>query len=95
MNRAAHGARCRGEHKTPELLRLNPRGLVPIMEDGYGLVHCLPTAGRADAALRRDVAMYESLAILDYLERFYPEARCAAAIVAAPPSTRSRARPSL
>lgn len=41
-----------GVLKTPPMLSLNPRGLVPIFVDG-------------------DVRMYESLAILHYLESFY------------------------
>jgi hypothetical protein len=40
--------------KTPPMLSLNPRGLVPIFIDG-------------------EVRMYESLAIMHYLEDFYPE----------------------
>lgn len=43
-----------GVLKTPPMLNLNPRGLVPIFIDG-------------------DVRMYESLAILQYLEWQYPE----------------------
>ncbi len=42
------------EHKTPELMALNPRGKVPMLRDG-------------------SFALYESLAILTYLERKYPE----------------------
>jgi hypothetical protein len=43
-----------GVLKTPPMLSLNPRGLVPIFIDG-------------------EVRMYESLAILHYLDDFYPE----------------------
>jgi hypothetical protein len=43
-----------GVLKTPPMLSLNPRGLVPIFIDG-------------------DVRMYESLAIMHYVETFYPE----------------------
>jgi glutathione S-transferase len=42
-----------GVLKTPAMLSLNPRGLVPILIDG-------------------DVRIFESLAILHYLEREYP-----------------------
>jgi glutathione S-transferase len=42
------------EHKSPEMLRLNPRGRVPVLKDG-------------------DYVCYESLAILSYLDRKYPE----------------------
>eukprot|EP00026_Physarum_polycephalum_P015163 Phypoly_transcript_15787.p1 GENE.Phypoly_transcript_15787~~Phypoly_transcript_15787.p1 ORF type:complete len:219 (+),score=38.89 Phypoly_transcript_15787:79-735(+) len=44
------------EHKSPEVLAINPRGKVPTMLDG-------------------DVPVYESLAIIQYLERVYPEPR--------------------
>ena len=43
-----------GVLRSPSMLTLNPRGLVPIFIDG-------------------EARMYESLAILNYLERFYPE----------------------
>src|SRR5258707_15097204 len=42
------------EHKSPEYLRLNPRGKVPTLKDG-------------------DFVLYESLAIMSYLDRKYPE----------------------
>jgi len=42
------------EHKSPEVLALNPRGKVPVLLDG-------------------DIAVYESLAIIEYLEVAYPE----------------------
>jgi glutathione S-transferase len=44
----------RREHKAPEMLALNPRGRVPVLEDG-------------------GFALYESLAILAYLDAKYPE----------------------
>ena len=44
----------RGEHKTPAMLALNPRGKLPVLQDG-------------------DTAVCESLAIMAYLERRYPE----------------------
>src|SRR5579863_9785 len=42
------------EHKSPQLLSLNPRGRVPVLKDG-------------------DYVCFESLAILYYLERKYPQ----------------------
>jgi glutathione S-transferase len=42
------------EHKSPEMLKLNPRGRVPVLKDG-------------------DYVCYESLAILSYLDRKYPD----------------------
>lgn len=42
------------EHKSPELLQMNPRGRVPVLKDG-------------------DYVCFESLAILHYLDRKYPE----------------------
>lgn len=42
------------EHKSPQMLRLNPRGRVPVLKDG-------------------DFVCYESLAIMMYLDRKYPE----------------------
>lgn len=42
------------EHKSAEMLALNPRGRVPVMRDG-------------------DHVLYESIAILNYLEAKYPE----------------------
>jgi glutathione S-transferase len=42
------------EHKSPEMLAMNPRGKVPVLRDG-------------------DYTLYESLAILGYLDRKYPE----------------------
>ncbi len=42
------------EHKSPELLAMNPRGRVPVLKDG-------------------DYVCFESLAILHYLDRKYPE----------------------
>lgn len=42
------------EHKAPEYLALNPRGVVPTLRDG-------------------DLVFYESLAILAYLDRQYPD----------------------
>ena len=44
----------RQEHKSPQMLALNPRGRVPVLKDG-------------------DYVCFESLAILYYLERRYPE----------------------
>ena len=44
----------RKDHKTPEFLRLNPRGRVPVLVDG-------------------EIAIWESLAIMVYLDRKYPE----------------------
>jgi glutathione S-transferase len=42
------------EHKSPQMLRMNPRGRVPVLKDG-------------------DYVCFESLAILTYLDRKYPE----------------------
>jgi glutathione S-transferase len=42
------------EHRSAEMLKLNPRGRVPVLRDG-------------------SFVCYESLAILGYLERKYPE----------------------
>lgn len=42
------------EHRSPELLAMNPRGRVPVLKDG-------------------DYVCFESLAILHYLDRKYPE----------------------
>lgn len=42
------------EHKSPELLQMNPRGRVPVLKDG-------------------DYVCFESLAILQYLDRKYPQ----------------------
>ena len=42
------------EHKSPQMLRLNPRGRVPVLKDG-------------------DFVCYESLAIMMYLDRSYPQ----------------------
>ena len=42
------------EHKSPQMLALNPRGRVPVLKDG-------------------DYVCFESLAILYYLERKYPQ----------------------
>lgn len=42
------------EHRSPEMLKMNPRGRVPVLKDG-------------------DYVCFESLAILRYLERKYPE----------------------
>ncbi|MBS0364556.1 MAG: glutathione S-transferase family protein [Proteobacteria bacterium] len=44
----------RQEHKSPQLLALNPRGRVPVLKDG-------------------DYVCFESLAILYYLDRRYPD----------------------
>src|SRR5229473_4358541 len=44
----------KAEHKSPEYLRMNPRGRVPTLKDG-------------------DFVLYESLAIIAYLDRKYPE----------------------
>jgi len=44
----------KGENKTPDYLRLNPRGKVPTLKDG-------------------DLVLYESLAIMAYLDRKYAE----------------------
>ena len=43
----------RGDHKTPEFLRQNPRGKVPLLVDG-------------------DFVLYESNAIVEYLDEAYP-----------------------
>lgn len=43
------------EHKTPEMLAMNPRGKVPVLRDGK-------------------YSLYESLAIMTYLDRKYPAA---------------------
>ena len=42
------------EHKSSEMLKLNPRGRVPVLRDG-------------------EFVCYESLAILSYLDRKYPQ----------------------
>ncbi|HKE95031.1 MAG TPA: glutathione S-transferase family protein [Povalibacter sp.] len=42
------------EHKSPQMLRMNPRGRVPVLRDG-------------------DYVCFESLAIIQYLDRKYPE----------------------
>ncbi|MFT3752594.1 MAG: glutathione S-transferase family protein [Paludibacter sp.] len=42
------------EHRSPEMLKLNPRGRVPVLKEG-------------------DYVCHESLAILSYLDRQYPE----------------------
>ena len=42
------------EHKSPHMLRMNPRGRVPVLKDG-------------------DYVVFESLAVLYYLDRKYPE----------------------
>lgn len=42
------------EHISPEILELNPRGLLPILKDG-------------------DITIYESIAILAYLDSKHPE----------------------
>ncbi|HER25481.1 MAG TPA: glutathione S-transferase family protein [Rhodospirillales bacterium] len=42
------------EHKTPEMMALNPRGKVPVLKDG-------------------DVVIYESIAIMAYLESKHPQ----------------------
>jgi glutathione S-transferase len=44
----------KGEHKSPQMLALNPRGKVPVLVHG-------------------DVVVYESLAVLAYLDRAFPE----------------------
>lgn len=44
----------KGEHHSPQMLALNPRGKVPVLVHG-------------------DVVVYESLAILAYLDRAFPE----------------------
>jgi glutathione S-transferase len=44
----------KGEHRSPEMLALNPRGKVPVLVHG-------------------DTVVYESLAILAYLDRAFPE----------------------
>jgi glutathione S-transferase len=43
------------EHRSPQMLKMNPRGRVPVLKDG-------------------DYVLYESLAILHYLDREYPQA---------------------
>ncbi len=42
------------EHKSPQLLAMNPRGRVPVLKDG-------------------DYVVFESLAIVHYLDRKYPQ----------------------
>ncbi len=42
------------EHKSPQMLKMNPRGRVPVLKDG-------------------DYVCFESLSILTYLDRKYPE----------------------
>ena len=42
------------EHKSPQMLKMNPRGRVPVLKDG-------------------DYVCFESLAILHYLDRKFPE----------------------
>jgi glutathione S-transferase len=42
------------EHKSPQLVQMNPRGRVPVLKDG-------------------DYVCFESLAIVQYLDRKYPE----------------------
>lgn len=44
------------QHKSPDFLRLNPRGKVPVLKDG-------------------DFVVYESLAIMKYLDDKYPAVR--------------------
>jgi glutathione S-transferase len=44
----------KGEHRSPEILALNPRGKVPVLVHG-------------------ETVVYESLAILAYLDRAFPE----------------------
>ena len=44
----------KGQNKTPDYLKLNPRGKVPTLKDG-------------------DFVVYESLAIMAYLDRKYPK----------------------
>lgn len=46
----------RQEHKSPQMLKLSPRGLLPVLTDG-------------------DYVIFESLAILYYLDLKYPEPR--------------------
>ncbi len=46
------------EHKSAQMLKMNPRGRVPVLKDGQG-----------DSAY----VCFESLAILTYLDRKYPE----------------------
>ncbi len=45
---------ARGEHKTPAMLALNPRGTIPVLTHG-------------------DAVLWESLAILEYLDEVFPE----------------------
>ena len=42
------------EHKSPQMLRMNPRGRVPVLKDG-------------------ELVVFESLAIMYYLDRKYPQ----------------------
>jgi glutathione S-transferase len=44
----------KGQHKSPDYLKMNPRGRVPTLKDG-------------------DFVLYESLAIMSYLDRKYPD----------------------
>ena len=44
----------KGEHQTPQMLEMNPRGQLPVLKDG-------------------DVSVYESTAILAYLDKKHPE----------------------
>jgi glutathione S-transferase len=61
----------RGDMKQPAFLALNPRGKVPVIQDG-------------------DYALYESAAIVEYLEDAYP--RSGAALFPAEPRARGLAR---
>ncbi len=42
------------EHKSPQMLAMNPRGLLPVLRDG-------------------DYVIFESVAVLHYLDRKYPD----------------------
>ena len=59
---------ARGEHRTPEMLALNPRGTIPVLRDG-------------------DAVLWETLAILEYLDLAYPDPP----LLGEDPVTRARA----
>jgi glutathione S-transferase len=55
LNYVSHQVQfAKQEHKSPQMLSMNPRGRVPVLKDG-------------------DYVCFESLAILHYLDRKYPQ----------------------